>query len=269
MSIDLSGFKDAQRRLWSIGDYADMATHSEEVARTVVERAAPSEGERLLDVATGTGNVALPAATSGARVTGLDLTPRLLVVAAGRAREAGLDVHWVEGDAEDLPFEDDSFDIVTSCLGVIFAPRHEQAAAELARVTRPGGRIVLAAWTPTGLVGQMFATFAAHLPAPPAGFGTPAAWGDEQHVRELFASSAGELEFQTRTVTFTAGSPEDWVEYLERVLGPAIAAKEALEPQGRWPELRRDWLALYERANEAGDGTFSAPGEYLLVYAWL
>ncbi len=268
MNIDLSGFKDGQRRVWSIGDYPDMATHIEEVALAVVERAAPSDGDRLLDVATGSGNVALPAAAAGAEVTGLDLTPRLLVVAAGRASEAGLDVKWVEGDAEELPFDDGSFDIVTSCFGVIFAPRHEQAAAELVRVTRPGGRIVLTAWTAEGMMGDLFRTLASALPPPPPGIGTPPMWGEEEHLRSLFAPSGADLEVERRTVTFRADSAESWLEYNERVLGPAIVAKEALEPQGRWPEVRRDWLQMYERANEAGDGSFAASSEYLLALAW-
>jgi ubiquinone/menaquinone biosynthesis C-methylase UbiE len=269
MSIDLSSFKDGQRRVWSAGDYPDMATHIEEVAVAVVDRAAPSSGERLLDVATGTGNVALPAATSGALVTGLDLTPRLLAVAAERARGAGLDVTWVEGDAEELPFDDDSFDVATSCLGVMYAPRHERAAAELTRVTRSGGRIVVAAWTPGGLVGEMLTATAAYVPPPPPGLGTPETWGQEEHVRSLFAGGGAELEFERRTVTFRADSAEAWMEYNERVLGPAIAAKQALEPQGRWDDLRRDWLGLFERANEAGDGSFAAPSEYLISAAWL
>jgi SAM-dependent methyltransferase len=269
MSIDVSGFKDGQRRIWSIGDYPDIAARIEQAAEAIVERAAPAHGENLLDVATGTGNVALIAARAGAEVTGLDLTPRLLVVAADRAREAGLDVNWVEGDAEELPFDDGSFDAVTSCFGVIFAPRHERAAAELARVARPGGRVVVTGWTPEGVNGQMFTTFGSYMPAPPAGFSPPTRWGEEGYVRSLFAGSGAEVECERRAVTLTADSVEGWVAYSERVLGPAIVAKEALEPQGRWDALRRDWSALYERANQASDGSFRADAEYLLAVARL
>ena len=150
---------------------------------------------------------------------------------------------------------------MTSCFGVIFAPRHQQAAAQLVRVARPGGRIVLTAWTPEGVNGQMFETFGSYLPAPPPGMGTPVEWGSEQHVRSLFADTGAALEFERRTVTFTADSPEAWLAYNERVLGPAIVARETLQPQGRWAELRGDWLALYERANEARDGSFRADVE--------
>ena len=267
MSIDVSGIKQGQRMMWTAGDYADLARTIEGVAELVVERAGASPGEKLLDVATGSGNVAIPAALGGAQVTGLDLTPKLLEVARGRAASAGLDVTFVEGDAEALPFDAGSFERVTSCFGVMFAPRHEVAAGELARVAKPGGRIVVAAWTPEGLMGRMFQTVGSYMPPPPPELKAPVMWGSEDHIRELFSDSGAALAFERHTVTFEHESPEAWFEYNERVLGPTIMAKAALEPQGRWDALRAELIALYTDANEAGDGSMSVRAEYLLSIA--
>lgn len=264
MSIDVSAFKEGQRRVWSAGDYPDVATTIEDAARALAGAVSPTPGEELLDVATGTGNVAMLAAAAGARVTGLDLTPKLLEVARARAAREGMEVTWVEGDAEALPFAEDSFDAVTSCFGVIFAPRQRLAAAELVRVARPGARIGLTAWTPEGLNGGFFRTIAAHMPLPPPELGTQSHWGSENHVRELFAGSGATIEFERRWVTFTRESAEALVAYHERTLGPMIMAKAALEPDGRWATLRGELLELYERANEADDGGFRARAEYLL-----
>jgi ubiquinone/menaquinone biosynthesis C-methylase UbiE len=215
-------------------------------------------------VATGSGNVAIAAARLGAAVTGLDLTPELLEAARRRTAEAGLEVRFIEGDAEELPFANDSFDRVTSCFGVMFAPRHEQAADELTRVVRPGGTIAVTAWTPDGLLGSMFAIVGSFMPPPPAELKPPVSWGDEDHVRDLFGDSGAELTVERRTVTFTHDSPESWLDNDERILGPAIMAKSALEQQGRYGELREAMIQLYRDANEADDGTFAARAEYLL-----
>jgi SAM-dependent methyltransferase len=269
VSIDIGGIKEGQRRMWTVGDYPDIARTSAGVAELVVERAQAAPGVSLLDVATGSGNVAIPAAAAGSSVTGLDLTPRLLEVARGRAADAGLDVRFVEGDAEELPFEDASFDRVTSCFGVMFAPRQQLAADELARVARAGARIVFTAWTPEGLNGRMFRTVGSHMPPPPPELKSPTMWGDEDHVRSLFAGTGAGLTFERHAVTFEHDSPEGWLEYNERVLGPTIMAKAALEPQGGWDELRSELLELYVDGNEAGDGRFRARAEYLLTVAQL
>jgi SAM-dependent methyltransferase len=266
MSIDVSAIKQGQKMMWSTGDYPDIARTIEEVAEVLVERVGACPGENLLDVATGSGNVAIAAALRGASVTGLDLTPQLLEVAARRAADAGVDVRFIEGDAEELPFEDDSFDRVTSCFGVMFAPRHDHAASELARVARPGARVAFAAWTPEGLNGKMFKTVGSYMPAPPPELKPPVMWGSEDYVASLFDGSGAELTFERRMVSFTHDSPESWLEYNERVLGPAILAKAALEPQGRWQDLRADLLQLYSDGNEASDG-FRASAEYLLTVA--
>jgi len=267
MSFDAAGFKEGQKQMWTAGDFADIARTIEEVAELIVERAGAGPGTEMLDVATGSGNVAIPAAQRGARVTGLDLTPKLLDAARRRAAEAGVEVQWIEGDAEQLPFEDRSFDVVTSCFGVIFAPRHEHAAGELTRVARPGATIVFTAWTPEGLNGEMFKLIGSYMPPPPPEIKSGLLWGTEDHVRSLFADSGAELTFERHTVDFLHDSPESWVEYNERVLGPTIMAKGMLEPQGRWEELRGRLVELYRERNEATDGSLRVGAEYLLTTA--
>jgi SAM-dependent methyltransferase len=269
VSIDVGAIKQGQRAMWASGDYPEVARRIESVAELLAQRVGAGAGVRMLDVATGSGNVALAGARAGADVIGLDLTPELLAAARGRAADAGLDVQFVEGDAEELPFERDSFDVVTSCFGVMFAPRHEQAAGELARVARPGGTVAVTAWTPDGLIGRTFAILSSFMPPPPPELRPPMSWGTEEHVRELFADSGAELSLERHTVTFTHDSAEGWLDYDERILGPAIMAKAALEPQGRYGELRAAMLDLYGAANEAEDGTFSVQAEYLLSIARL
>jgi SAM-dependent methyltransferase len=267
MSIDVTAVKRGQRMMWAQGDYGEISRPLAPVGELLAERVGAGPGERLLDVATGTGNVAIPAARSGAAVTGLDITPELLEQARARASEAGLEITFIEGDAEELPFADASFGRVTSAFGVMFAPRQELAAAELVRVAAPGGRIAIAAWTPTGLMGRMFATIASHLPPPPAELKPPVMWGVEDHIRGLLGAGGAELTFELHDVAFTHDSPESWVDHNERLLGPFIMAKAALGPQGRYEPLRAELIGLYSEANEATDGTLAARGEYLLTLA--
>ncbi|HTU80042.1 MAG TPA: methyltransferase domain-containing protein [Solirubrobacteraceae bacterium] len=267
MSIDFEGIKQGHRTMWASGDYPRIARRIESVAELVAERVGAREGIALLDVATGSGNVALAAAAAGARVTGLDLTPELLQAARERAGRAGLEVSFVEGDAEALPFADDSFDRVTSCFGVIFAPRQELAARELLRVTRPGGVIAVAAWTPAGLLGQTFRTLSGYLPPPPPELRPPTIWGEERDVRALLGATGAELTCERLSVTFAGESAKAMLDEDEQILGPAIVARRALEPQGLYEPMRADMLALYERFNEAGDGSFRAGAEYLLTLA--
>jgi SAM-dependent methyltransferase len=267
VSIDVGGFKQGQKAMWTAGDYPEVARRIETVGEYVAQRAGAAPGIELLDVATGSGNVSIPAAQAGAKVTGLDLTPKLLDAAAARAAAAGVELELVEGDAEELPFADGSFDRVTSCFGVMFAPRQRIAAQELTRVARAGGRIVVAAWTPGGLIGRTFAISARYMPAPPPELKPAVMWGSEDHVRGLFAGSGAELSFELRTVTFTGDSEESWLERDEKILGPAVMAKAALESQGRYEDLRQDMLALYADLNEAGDGSFRTEAEYLVSEA--
>jgi SAM-dependent methyltransferase len=269
VSGDFEAMKQGQKAMWSAGDYPDISRWIAGVAEQLVQRIGAAPGQELLDVATGTGNVAIPAAQAGAHVTGLDITPKLLATARERAEQAGLHVHFIEGDAEQLPFEDGSFDRVTSCFGVMFAPHHQQAANELVRVARPGARIGVAAWTPSGVNGQMFQITGSYMPPPPPEAIPAAMWGDEDHVRGLFSASGALLSFERHTVTFKHDSPEGWFEYNERVLGPLVLAKSALEPQGRYEELRSELIGLYSGANEADDGSLNVQAEYLLTIAEL
>jgi SAM-dependent methyltransferase len=269
MSIDVEGIKQGQRAMWASGDYPQIALRISAVGELLVERLGAGPGIEMLDVATGAGNVAIPAARAGAKVTGLDLTPELLQVARERAAGEGLAIDFVEGDAEALPFGDDSFDRVSSCFGVMFAPRHQQAAAELLRVTRPGGMIAVAAWTPEGLIGSMFRTNSSFMPPPPPEILPPVRWGEEEHVRSLLGADGVKLEFERHEVVFEHDSAEAIIEEDERLLGPAILAKAALEPQGRYGELRAQLVELYGSVNESDDGRFRARAEYLLSLARL
>jgi SAM-dependent methyltransferase len=269
MSIDVGAFKQGQKAMWTAGDYPDIARRIVTVGEYVAQRAGAAPGIGLLDVATGTGNVSIPAARRGARVTGLDLTPKLLEAQRQRAAAEGVEVELVEGDAEELPFEPDSFDRVTSCFGVMFAPRQKLAAQELVRVARPGGSIVVAAWTPDGFVGRTFSATAPYMPPPPPELKPPVMWGDERHVRGLFEGSGAQVVCERRTVTFAGESAEAWQADDEQKLGPAVMAKAVLAPQGRWEDLQRDMLAMYEEFNRATDGSFRVEAEYLVTVAEL
>jgi SAM-dependent methyltransferase len=267
MAFDVAAFKQVQRNIWSAGDYPDIAHRIESAAERLVEAADVGARHEVLDVATGSGNVAIVCAQRGANVTGLDLTPELFEAARRRAAAANVRCEWIEGDAEELPFPDDSFDRVLSTFGTMFAPRHERAAAELVRVCRPGGTIAVAAWTPEGGNGQMFKTVASHMPPPPPELKPPTMWGNEEYMRNLFGPLGVDLSFARHNVIFEAESPEAWLEYNERVLGPMVVARAALEPQGRWDPLHSDLLDLYRSLNLNRDGSFRAEGEYLVTVA--
>jgi ubiquinone/menaquinone biosynthesis C-methylase UbiE len=228
------------RTQWAAGDLPDLAQAVVEVAEVLVDVAAIEPELDLLDVGTGTGNVAIPAAQRGARVTGLDITPELFESARARASEAGVEIEWIEGDAEELPFAEASFDRVLSSFGAMFAPDHAAAAAELARVCRPGGTIAFTAWTPQGVNGQMFRTIGKYMPRPPAGFQPPILWGNEDHVRELLGDRVADLRFERRTVPIEAESADAWTGYIERTLGPVVLTKAALEQEGKWEAARTD-----------------------------
>ena len=264
-ATDIDILKDAHRATWNSGDYATVADrYVVPLGKAALEHAGRIEGLDVLDIATGSGLVAIPAAEAGARVTGLDLASELLDVAAERSAEAGVDVDWVEGDAEALPFEDESFDVVLSTVGVQFAPRHEVVAAEIARVLRPGGRVVLCSWTPRGYIGQFLKTVGPRMPKPPASASPPPLWGDDEHVSDLFAQHGVQFEFGTGEAPFTYGSAAGFVEFMSEVYGPLLKARERLTPEGTWEELRSDLVALSDRFNRATDG-FDAPSEFLIA----
>ncbi len=257
--------RERQQAVWSSGDWATFAPIIQTVADEVVEAAGVREGEDYLDVATGSGNAAFAAAQRGARVTGLDFVPAQIEAARARFAAAGLEAELLVGNAEELPFADASFDRVTSVFGAMFAPRHEVAAAELVRVARPGARIVVTAWTPEGMNGQVFETLGKHLPPPPDGFVPPALWGAEEHVRELFSAPGLEVAFEKRAATVEFESVARWMDYCEENLGPVVTAKAALEPQGKWGPARAALTALEDGYNEAEDGSMLAGAEYLLT----
>jgi SAM-dependent methyltransferase len=257
--------KAAHRATWDSGDYTDVADRFVvPVGNAALEAAAIAPGTEVLDVAAGSGNPAIPAAQAGARVTALDLAPALVEIGRRRALDAGVEVDFVVGDAEALPFDDDRFDVVLSVVGVQFAPRHEVVAGEVARVVRPGGRIVLCSWTPRGFIGQFLKTVAPRMPKPPEGASPPPLWGDEAHVRELFQPAGIEFEFELRYADFEYGSAAGFVDYMAYHYGPLVKARERLSNEGTWDELRRDLVALTERSNVATDG-FCARSEYLVA----
>lgn len=267
-TIDVDTLKASHHATWAAGDYAAIAELIDEIPPThLLERVGIEPGQTVLDVATGTGNVAVPAAVAGATVVGLDLTPELFETARTRAQEQDVAVEWVEGDAEELPFADASFDRVVSAFGVQFTPRHAIAAAELVRVCRPGGVIGVCSWTPEGKVGELFSIMSRYLPPAPAYASAPPLWGDEAHVRGLFAEADVELAFERATTPFRFDSAEHYVSFFETNYGPMVKARERLTDEGRWDDCRAEIVEMIERRNVATDGSLDVPAEYLISVA--
>jgi ubiquinone/menaquinone biosynthesis C-methylase UbiE len=260
-------FKQGARTIWAAGDYDAMMRREGlyEIGDRIVQLAGVQAGEVVLDVACGTGNAAIPAARAQAVVTGLDLTPELLAVANRRAVDAGVRVTWVEGDAEELPFDDASVDVVLSTFGVMFAPRHEVVADEIARVLRPGGRLAGCAWTPEGTIGDFFRIASEYLPASPSFVDPPLAWGAEQRVRELFEGTGVTCEFTREEAGLRHRSVESAVECYVSYFGPMVMARAAADEQGRWPAMRNDLAALFGQHSRASEGGIVFPAEYLAV----
>jgi SAM-dependent methyltransferase len=265
-TIDYGAITKRQQATWASGDYSAVAARIPVISELLCDAADLRAGDRVLDVAGGSGNTALAAARSGARVVSLDYVPSLLERARVRARAEGLEVETVEGDAQDLPFADASFDAVVSVLGAMFAPDHKRTAAEILRVCRPGGTIALANWTPEGFIGQLFRTIGAHVP-PPAGLTPPPLWGTEDHVRGLLGDGVRDLRARRRHYTFRYESPEDFVDHFRTHYGPTLKAFEAL-PHEAQHALAHDMAALARRFDRTGgDGPVAIPAEYLEVVA--
>lgn len=255
--------KQVAREVWSEGDFDAVAQKILESGEALVEAVGMKPGDRVLDVAAGTGNATIPAALAAGSATALDLTPELFEAGRRRAEAAGAEIEWVEGDAESLPFEDGSFDVVLSVFGVMFAPRHDVAAAELARVLAPGGRMGVSAWTPEGAIGDFFRTVSGYMPKQDDPPPPPPLWGVEDHVRGLFEGTGIELAFERDHVTFEFGSAEQATAFYEENFGPVIMCKRFNEPQGRWPEARAAISESFARSSSpAGDG-IAVHGEYL------
>lgn len=267
MEASVEQFKQRARTTWAAGNFDEVSKRILEVGRTLIERVQVEPGMRVLDVACGTGNATIPAALAGGRCTGLDLTPELFEAARQHAAEAGVEIDWVEGDAEAMPFEDDSFDRVVSTFGVMFAPRHDVAAAELARVCAPGGLIGIACWTPTGLVGEMFKMIGSRMPPPPSFASPPPLWGVEDHVRSLLEPHGLEVTCEPDVARFRGPSIDAVVENMEVNFGPWKMAQAALGDD--WPALRGELVDLYAKyaEDDSDDGGVSSVGTYLRTLA--
>jgi ubiquinone/menaquinone biosynthesis C-methylase UbiE len=261
----LETLKVKQQQIWSSGDYGRIAWITVPLARELVEAVELRPGARVLDVACGTGHVALEAARMICDVTGIDYVPELVEVARRRAQAEDLEVHFQVADAEALPFADSSFEFVLSAIGAMFTADHDRAAAELVRVCRPGGRIGMANWTPTGFVGQMLKTVGKHVPPPPAAQ-PPTRWGTEEAVAELLGERVHDLASYTATVTQRFSSPEAFVDFFLTNYGPTYTAAARLDDAGR-AALSQDLVRMARQANRALDGTFVSDWDYLVVTA--
>jgi ubiquinone/menaquinone biosynthesis C-methylase UbiE len=266
---EISATDSAAPNVWALGDYHRFAAQTVwGLGPVLLEACAVSPGQRVLDVAAGSGNLALRAAEAGARVVASDLTPENLEAGRREARARGLELDWVQADAEALPFADGEFDVVTSILGAMFAPNHQAVADEIVRACRPGGTIGMINFTPEGLAGDFFELFARYPPPPPPGAPSPVLWGSEDHVRELFGDRLASLEMTRRTyVERSPGDAGEYREFFKQTFGPVVALYESLAEQ---PEVRealdRDFLEFATRANEGpAGGRAEYRYEYLLV----
>ncbi|GGW70872.1 MULTISPECIES: class I SAM-dependent methyltransferase [Streptomyces] len=263
--------KAKHRAMWAQGDYPSVASEViPELGAVLVEACDVRPGQRVLDVGAGSGNAAIPAALAGADVVASDLTPELFEAGRRVAAEQGAQLTWQEADAEALPFGDAEFDTVLSCVGVMFAPHHREAAGEMVRVCRPGGTIGLLSWTPQGFIGRMFAAMKPYAPPPPPGAQPPPLWGDEDHVRGLLGDRVTDVRAERRTVRIDLfPTPEAFRDYFKERYGPTISVYKNIagEPD-RAAALDRDLAALASDGNLAAgqDGTVME-WEYLLVTA--
>jgi SAM-dependent methyltransferase len=255
--------KERQSFVWGNAPFEEVADTIADIHRIVVDALQPAAGKRWLDVACGTGDLAELAAGSGADVVGIDFAAPLVETAKRRAAEHGLDIEYSVGDAENLAFEDASFDVVSSTFGLMFAPNQEAAAGELARVTRPGGRIGLSTWTPDGGIGGMFRLMAQFQPAPPEGAGMPLDWGRPEHVQELLGD-AFDLQIEERTSTFEIGSAEEYWTKFSPAFGPVKTLLETLDEEGR-ENVHRTFVGWLDDNFASPDGAIAHRREYLLI----
>ncbi|SDT61167.1 Ubiquinone/menaquinone biosynthesis C-methylase UbiE [Bradyrhizobium canariense] len=262
-SPELTSLKIRQQAAWSSGNYAIVGTTLQIVGEELCEALDLRAGSKVLDVAAGNGMASLAAARRWCDVTSTDYVPALLERGRARASAEGMAIEFVEADAENLPFDRDSFDTVVSTFGVMFTPNQDQAAAELLRVCKPKGKIGLANWTPEGFIGQVFKTLGKYLP-PPANTRSPALWGTKARLSEMFDAGASSIKAESRIFNFRYRSPEHFLEVFRTFYGPVLKAFAALDA-AKQEELRNDLHALIVRMNRAGDGTMIVPSEYLEV----
>lgn len=263
---DFTDLKKKHKATWALGEYDRLADGLHPAQDHVIRVARIRPGEKVLDVATGTGNTAIKARAHGGRVTGLDLTPELLEVARKKAESEGFgDIVFEEGDAERLPYADATFDVVLSTCGHMFAPDQERVGAEMVRVTKPGGRIVFMAWTPDGGLGRYFAVMNRHVP-PPAGAPSTFHWGDPEHVRRLLGPGVREVRFETGDCTQYGERAEDVWNLFRTKYGPTVRAMASLDDAGA-RRLERDMLEFLRGYESRADAKVRWGREYLLTYA--
>ncbi|MGC1451439.1 MAG: class I SAM-dependent methyltransferase [Candidatus Sulfotelmatobacter sp.] len=266
ISPELAQIKSGMKAAWMAGDFGQIANFISGEAENFVARLDLERGAQVLDVACGTGNVAIPAAKTGARVTGIDIAPNLVEQAKQRAAAEQLDIRFEEGDAEELPYADGSFDVIVSMFGAMFAPRPERVAAELLRVCKPGGMIAMANWTPQGFVGKTFRITAGMVP-PPAGVPPPVLWGDESTVRQRLGGESAQLNCTRQKMQFRYPfPPKGTVDFFRRYFGPTQMAFSRLDAAGQ-ETLASRLESLWAEHNTATDGTTAIEGEFLDVRA--
>jgi ubiquinone/menaquinone biosynthesis C-methylase UbiE len=265
VAVDFDELKQRTRKAWSLGNYPELARLIEPAAREVVDACAVSPGQEVLDVAAGNGNAAVAAAREGAAVVACDLVPAMVELGRERSEREGLDIDWVEGDAEDLPFEGGRFDCVLSVFGAMLSPRPDRSASELFRVARPGGTVGMANWTPEGFQGRCFAIGNRHA-ALPEGVPPSSEWGRPDVVVERFGGLAARIDTELRTVRFEFESPEAMYEWFETNAGPARAARKALPPE-TYEAMKSETMDLVREMNTATDGSLAIDAEYLVVVA--
>jgi SAM-dependent methyltransferase len=266
MTPEMDALKSKLRATWIAGDFGVIARSIEHGGREFVERLGLKPGMKVLDVACGTGNLALPAARAGADVTGVDIAPNLIEQATAKADQDGLKAKFDVGDAEDMPYADGEFDVVMTMFGAMFAPRPDVTASELKRVCKSGGLITMANWTPEAFTGAMFKTASKHVPPPP-GMSPPLQWGMEDMVRERFSDGMSNLEMRRMPIMFHFDMPPaDVVEHFRMYFGPTQKAFQSLDADGQ-KALRKDLEDLWIQHNKATDGTTEVESEYLEVRA--
>jgi ubiquinone/menaquinone biosynthesis C-methylase UbiE len=259
--------KQRHRAMWASGDYPFIAEIVAPVSEHMVREAGIGPGQRVLDVAAGTGSSAIPAAQTGAEVIASDLTPELFEAGRRRAAEGGVELEWVEADAENLPFGDAEFDVVMSAIGAMFAPNHEAVARELLRVCKPGGTVAMANWTPEGLIGQMFKVMGPYAPPPPPGATPPPRWGSEDHVREMFGDGLSDLRMERHVLSITEmRTADEYVDMFKEKYGPTLAVQKNIgDDEARQAEFDAAYREFARNANSGTEDAAKFDQEYLIV----